>query len=345
MENYLFSTVALAAVIESRDRPTAWIRDTFFPNGFQSDSEEIAFDKLKRRRNVAPFVSPLVPGRERAIRGRQTTTFTPAYVKPKNTIRPGEGFRRRPGERIGGEMSAEDRYLQTVTDTLFDQDDEITRREEIMAAEALKSGKITVSGEDYETQVVDYARKAELTVALTGANRWGENGVKVRTSIRDWGTRVAKASGGAATEIILGAEAAELLQTDEEMRQLLDNRRQADGVMQLGPIAAGSEDMVAVYLGSVGQFNYWQYTQLFQDDAGNDIEVWPSYGVGVVSPSQLQGFMAHGAIQDTGARLAPLSRFAKMWEQQDPSATMLMTQSAPLPVPGDANASLFALVR
>lgn len=345
MENHLFSTVALAAVIESRDRPTAWIRDTFFPNGFQSDSEEIAFDKLKRRRNVAPFVSPLVPGRERAIRGRQTTTFKPAYVKPKNTIRPGEGFRRRPGERIGGEMSPEDRYLQTVTDTLFDQDDEITRREEVMAAEALKLGKITVSGEDYETQVVDYARKAELSVALTGTNRWGENGVKVRTSIRDWGTRVAKASGGAATEIILGAEAAELLQTDEEMRSLLDNRRQADGIMQLGPVAAGSEDMVAVYLGSVGQFNYWQYTQLFQDDAGNDIEVWPSFGVGVISPSQLQGFMAHGAIQDTGARLSPLSRFAKMWEQQDPSATMLMTQSAPLPVPGDANASLFAMVR
>jgi len=84
----LFSTAALMTVIESRDRPTAFIRDTFFPNGFQSDAEEIAFDKLKRRRNVAPFVSPLLPGKERAIRGRQTSTFTPAYVKPKNTLRP-----------------------------------------------------------------------------------------------------------------------------------------------------------------------------------------------------------------------------------------------------------------
>ncbi|WP_439273551.1 major capsid protein [Pseudochrobactrum sp. HB0163] len=341
----LFSTAALLTVIESRDRPTAFIRDTFFPNGFQSDQEEIAFDKLKRRRNVAPFVSPLVPGKERAIRGRQTSTFTPAYVKPKNTVRPGEGFRRRPGESLYGNMSAEERYLQTITDILADQDDEVTRREEVMAAEALRTGKIVVSGEDYETQIVDYNRPANHTIALTGTDRWGENGVSVRKSIREWATRVATTSGGAATEVILGAEAAELLQGDPEIREILDNRRQMGGEMQFGPVAAGSEDMVAVYLGSVGQFNFWQYTQLFQDDDGNDIEVWPSFGVGVIAPSQFQGFMAHGAIQDIGAQMKPLSRYPKMWNVDDPSATFLMTQSAPLPVPGDASASLFAMVR
>ena len=341
----LFSTAALLTVIESRDRPTAFIRDTFFPNGFQSDAEEIAFDKLKRRRNVAPFVSPLVPGKERAIRGRQTSTFTPAYVKPKNTVRPGEGFRRRPGEPLNGNMSAEDRYLQTVTDILADQDDEVTRREEVMAAEALRTGKIIVSGEDYETQIVDYNRPANHTLALTGVDRWGEAGVSIRKSIRSWATRVATTSGGAATEVILGAEAAELLQSDPEIREILDNRRQMGGEMQFGPIAAGSEDMVAIYLGTVGQFNFWQYTQLFQDDQGNDIEVWPSFGAGIIAPSQFQGFMAHGAIQDVGAQMKPLSRFPKMWNVEDPSATFLMTQSAPLPVPGDASASLFAMVR
>lgn len=145
--------------------------------------------------------------------------------------------------------------------------------------------------------------------------------------------------------MILGAEAAELLQTDPEIRDILDNRRQMGGEMQLGPVAAGSEDMVAIYLGTVGQFNFWQYTQLFQDDQGNDIEVWPSFGAGIIAPSQFQGFMAHGAIQDVAAQLRPLTRFPKMWNVEDPSATFLMTQSAPLPVPGDASASLFAMVR
>lgn len=341
----LFSTIALLTVIEARDRPTAFLRDTFFPNGFQSDSEEIAFDKLKRRRNIAPYVSPLIPGKERAIRGRQTSTFTPAYLKPKNTVRPGEGFRRRPGEPINGNLTAQERYLQTVTDILADQDDEITRREEIMAAEALKTGKIVVTGEDYPTVEIDYGRPADQTVALAGAARWGEAGVSIRGTIRSWATKVATVSGGAATEIILGAEAAELVQSDEEIRVILDNRRQQGGEFQFGPVAAGSEDMVAIYLGTVGQFNFWQYTQQFQDDAGNSIDVWPSYGVGIIAPSQLQGFMAHGAIQDVGAQLQPLSRYPKMWEQQDPSATMCMTQSAPLPVPGDPSASMFVAVR
>jgi hypothetical protein len=54
----------------------------------------------------------------------------------------------------------------------------INRRLEVMASEALRTGKVTVTGEQYPTTVVDYGRDAGLTVVLTGANRWGQAGIK-----------------------------------------------------------------------------------------------------------------------------------------------------------------------
>lgn len=340
----LYSTTALLGVIATLDRPTAWLRDTFFADPVQFTTTEIAFDKLKMRRKLAPFVSPRVPGKARQARGRQVTTFEPAYVKPKDEIDPDENFVRLPGEMLGGELGPDQRYMLNVQQRLADQDAEITRREEWMCAQALVTGSIVVSGEDYPEVTIDYDRDEDLTEALTSTARWGESGVKPLSDIRAWATLVAQHSGGAVTDVIFGAEAAEIFQTDEDVRDVLDNRRQMDGVMQLGPVATGAQDMVAAYLGSIGQFDFWQYTQLYEDETGTIQEMFPSLGCLLSARAVHAGAMCHGAIRDNRA-LRPLTRFPKMWDHEDPSVTFLMTQSAPLPVSREPNANMFVLVR
>ena len=54
----------------------------------------------------------------------------------------------------------------------------------------------------------------------------------------------------------------------------------------------------------------------------------------------LNGYQAYGAIFDKKAGLEALPRFLKMWDIEDPSATLVQTQSAPLPLPLKINASL-----
>ena len=340
----LFSTTALLGVLRTFDRPTAWLRDTFFPDPIVFNTTEIAFDKLQRRRKLAPFVSPKVAGKARKGRERIVTTFEPAYVKPKGEVSPDETFVRLAGERIGGEMAPEERYMAIVTQQLEDQDNEITRREEWMAAQILQSGMVVVEGDDYPAVTVDFDRDPELTVDLTGSNQWGESGVKVLSSIRSWGTLVAEKSGGAATQVVMGAEASELFQGDTDVREVLDNRRQASGTIEFGPVSTGSEDMVAAYLGSIGMFDFWQYTQKYEDEAGTVRDMLPATGVLLMAPQVFAGAMTHGAIRDLQS-LRALARFPKMWPEQDPSVMMMMTQSAPLPVPREVNASLFADVR
>ncbi|SHN18255.1 major capsid protein [Roseibium suaedae] len=340
----LFSTAALLGVYPTLDRPVPWLKTMFFGDTLTFTTPEIAFDKLKARRKLAPFVSPKVPGKIRGKRGRSVETFEPAYVKPKNAIEPDQNFVRLTGEAINGELAPEQRYNQAVIQELDDQDAEITRREEWMCAQVLQTGSVIVEGEDYPAQNLNFNRDAALTKQLAGAARWGEAGISPRDNIRAWATEVALKSGGSVTDVVFGAEASELFVKDDEVKSILDNRRQADGQMQLGPVATGSQDMVAAYLGSIGQFNFWQYTQIFEDEDGNITDFFPSLGCLVAARPTFNGAFCYGAIRDNRA-LRPMARFPKMWSEEDPSVDFLMTQSAPLPAPREVDATSFIMVR
>jgi hypothetical protein len=326
------------------DRPAAALRDRFFARRHFSTTEEIALDKLNRRRKMAPYVSPHVPGVIRENRGRQVQSFKAPYLKPKNAIKPDAALVRAHGEGFGAPLTPDQRYNETVVQTLEDQDDEITRREEAQCFEVLTAGKVVVSGDDTDAYEVDYARDAALTVALSGGARWGETGVDIRANLRSWATLVAQKSGGTVTQVVMGAAASEILTGDADIQAILDNRRQATGQMELGPQNVGADDNPMVYVGSIGQFDFFIYNGSYEDDAGTTTLYLDEHGVVLIAPNAFDGIMAYGAIQDKKA-LQSMSRFPKMWEQEDPSVEFLMTQAAPLAVPSDINATMYVEVR
>ena len=100
---------------------------------------------------------------------------------------------------------------------MVDQLEMLTRRIELMAVEALRTGSITVTGEDYPTQVVNFGRAASLTKALTSAARWGETGVSPLDSLRTWSLEVAQASGATANVAIMDTKANEVLVINERV--------------------------------------------------------------------------------------------------------------------------------
>ena len=64
----------------------------------------------------------------------------------------------------------------------------------------------------------------------------------------------------------------------------------------------------------------------------------------IMGSAGIEGHACYGAIMDLES-LQAVERFPKMWEEKDPSVAMLMTQSAPLPVPARVEASFCATVR
>lgn len=345
MTGILYTTRELVSSYDHLDLPSAFLRDKFFANRHNAETEEVVFDKIKSRRKIAPFVSPLVPGKSRAIRGSTATSYIPPYVKPMATVNPKDTLKRRPGERLPMEMDQAARRQLLIGQILEDQDMEITRREESMCAEIIKTGKLEILGQpDHPDVAIDYGRDAALTVALTSTARWGESGVKPFKLIRSWSKTVGEKKGGIVKDVVLGTSAADILLDDTDFQTMLDNRRQASGNMELAGFNGEAPGFHGVLLGEIGQYRFWQYQQTFEAENGDDVDVWPEYGVGLIAPDYMSGWVAYGAIQHEEA-LLPMDRFPHMWSENNPSRTELMTESAPLPIPENANSTFFALVR
>jgi hypothetical protein len=343
MPELLLNTAELIQVLPPRDRPEAFLRDTLFGTTVLSDMEEIIFDKILPDRELAPFVHPDVPGKDSANRGFKATSFTPAYVKPQNTLRPRQNMIRIPGEKPAGEMTAAERYAYNLATIVDDQDMRITRREEAMCSQVLRTGQVIVVGEDYPTQTVNFGRDPGLTIALAGAARWGEADVDPMVDINLWVQLLADTDGFTARSVVLGPGAAGLLKRSPTFLEALDNRRADGGQFQLGPVSTGAEGRYHTILGTIGQLTFVQYSQPYTV-GGVKNNFWPTYGVGVFDPFGFMGHFAYGAILDNEV-LVSIERYPDMWTEKNPSRTIVQTQSAPLPIAVEPNASLFALVR
>lgn len=347
MEN-IFSTAVLVGVVQALDAPASFLLDTFFPTEQTDDRhEEIHFDVDKSRPRITPFVSPLVAGKVVASQGFETKVFKPAYAKDKRVFMPNGPLRRMIGEAIGGEMTPMQRREARLAFELEDQLRMLTRREEVMASEAMRTGKVTVAGEQYPTTVVDYGRDAALTVTLAGGARWGQAGVKPMDLLEAWAGVVQTKSGAVATNVVMDPKAWALFRVDADVKALLDLRRGGNPTLEIGPMVRGQGAAKARYVGKVGDFDIWVYQDIYVDENNALQQVLPDYTVIVSAGGDLNGVSgvrAYGMIQDEEAQYKATRYFPKSWLEKDPPVRFLLLQSAPLVVPYRVNATLCATV-
>ncbi len=335
----IFTTGVLRRVVRDLPQPQPFFLNSFFRNEQIETTEEIHFDVTNGKRRIAPFVSPVVAGKVVAQNGFSTKTFKPAYVKDKRVFNPQDTLKRTVGERIGGEISPAQRLQLKLATELVDQVEMLTRRLELMAVEALRRGKVTVTGDQYPTVEVDFGRDAGLTKALTTTARWGETGVSPLDDVDAWSMAVSLASGATANTVVMDVKAWQLFSADPKVVKLLDRFRGND-VLQSTVGGHGAK-----YMGNTGVFDIWVYTDWYHDpDTGAVTSYLPDYTVIVTGPD-LEGTRCFGAIQDEEAGFEAMPYFPKSWLEKDPSVRYLLMQSAPLIVPYRVNASLCATVR
>jgi hypothetical protein len=333
----LFSTNTLIGVVEGLKKPASALLDRYFPTEAQDEAEEIHFDVISTKRRIAPFVSPLVEGKIVEGQGHTVKTFAPAYIKDKRVFDANRPFKRAIGEKIGGSMSPQERLLAHLARELEDQTDMITRRLEVMASEAIRTGKVTVKGDGYPEVVVDFGRAAALTpAALAGGAMWDQATSTPLDDLQTWHDLALKESGAAVPDVIQGMTAWKNFRKHESVKDRLDVRRALGSALDLG--AQLIEGLT--YRGVIDGFNIFTYAGWYVDPAtGTETPIWPADVVALTS-SLLEGVRAFGAIKDEEAGLRAMPYFPKSWTQQDPAVRFLMMQSAPLTVPTRVNASV-----
>lgn len=350
----LSESMDLVRFIETRtDSPKFWTN--IATRTHISQSKEIVFERIHRDyRRMAPFVAPNVQGKIQRREGGFLNAFKPAYVKPKDVVDPSELQTRMPGESLDptSPEAWDRRRLARRTEILESHKVMIDNTVEWMAAQAVIRAQVTVEGDDYPTTTVDFQRDARLTQILTGDAQWGLGTGDSLGDIKTMRKLSKDLTGGRIAEIYMGQDAWDKFYADNEalLKDLSDLRFRGSDT-SITRITDGLEDIE--YMGQISgqggqgrlEFFVVSTTYLTQDgEVGNHLD---SNGV-VGFVRELLGLTeCYGAIQDLKAGpngLAAMKWFAKNWEEEDPSFEYILTQSAPLVVPAQPNASFYIQV-
>lgn len=308
----------------------------FFPGVQTATTEEIHFDVETESRRLTPFVSPIVAGRVVKSKGFTTKSFKPAYAKDKRVFNPDAPLKRIMGEGLMGTLTPQQRRDAKLAEEIRDQLAMLTRREEAMAWEALRTGNVTVSGDGFATVQVNFGRAAALDVTLAGADLWSDAASTPVTDLEDWAGLVQDNNGGVPTEVVMAPNVWNAFRVHAKVKDLLDVRRGGGSMAELGPLAGKVRQP-----GSVGDFRIWVYNESYVDDAGATKRFLPVNELVLVS-GELEGTRAYGVIQDEAAQYLADRFFVKSWLENDPAVRFLLLQSAPLVIPYRPNASLRA---
>lgn len=340
----IYDTATLNRVLQDLNQPASFLLDTYFPLVQTSTTEEIYFDVDKSKPRITPFVSPRHPGKVVDNGGYETKSFRPAYAKDKREFQPDGPLKRRIGEQIGGSSNPAARRAAALGAAMEDQLKMLTRREEVMASEALRTGAVTVAGDGYPSVTVNFGRDAALTKALTTTARWGETDVKPLRNMETWAGEIQDASGAVSPNVTFDPKAWELVRDDPEVEKFLEYRRGTSNSINIDPMIRGQGQDKARYVGSIGDLNFWVYQDTYVDDDGNTQKLLPDYTV-IMGGGAIEGTRAYGVIQDEKANYRADRYFIKSWLEEDPAIRWMLLQSAPLVVPYRVNASFCATVR
>lgn len=341
-----FTTLDLATLLEVRRKQKGivpfWL--AFFGRTLTFETPYIDFERVSRTyKKLAPFVAPNVQGRVIRGEGSNMERFSPAYVKPKSVIDPSKVIARQPGEVMYQPMSNAQRRLAVIAEETKEHKMRIENREEWLAAHAIIEGSVTISGEDYPDRFVDFNRDPSLNYILAGGARWDQSSTAdplndILTARRN----VNSLTGNVVNRIIFGTDAwdlfvARLGLNSPTAGHLLD-RTFRGSESDISRILNGYEgaEYAGRFVGSNGAgFECWVYSGTYIDDDGNTQPFLnPADVVGV---GDVDGARCYGAIMDAKAGYRAMQVFMKNWVNEDPSVEYLLSQSAPLMVPGEPN--------
>ena len=320
-----------------------WLQ--FFGEEIQFTTEMIEFSQLTDIRKLAPLVVPTAQGVPIYTQAERRTSVKPAYVKPKDPVSASRMIKRVAGLGeigYGQPLTPQARYNAIVADIVRQHRYAIERRWEWLAAGAIINAQNILEDERYPRTVVNYLRDPSHSITLTGGNTWGSAGVSILDDLQAWRTRVRTAKfGGATNRLTVGPGAWDIMRKDPEIKELLNTQYRSGANVNLK--MAMREGLEVEYVGNIEMLDVWVYSDYYQDPNGTVVPYLGENEVVLTGPN-VRGIRCFGAIQDIDAQFQAIPVFPKMWKENDPSASFIMHQSAPLMVPMNPNATLRATV-
>lgn len=340
----MFTPRVLMGVIKNMPVKPQFLKYTIFTGTITHDTEAVDVDIVKGKRRLAPYTSPVRQGVVVARDGFSSRSIKPGYVKLKRVTEAGQLLNRQPGETIYDGLSPADRARQILAQDLTDLTEMIDLAEEVQCAEALTTGAVTMKDEDGNAVAsVDFQLADSHKVTLSGADLWSATTAKPIENLAEW-VQLIQTDAGATPDMILMAADVKDAFIAHYMAKDDQNRMNALAISR-GQIAPGAPALPGgvAYIGTLPEVGapMYCYPATYTDLDGTVKKFIPDGKVVVLSKSAMQAKKQYGLIKDLKSMVAT-SRFAKSWEEEDPSVRFLLVQSAPLMNPYNVDAFMFA---
>lgn len=343
------------------DPEPSWFLDEFFTETYYSDDDEIRIGELPTPyRRLAPFVLPSEQGKPIfARKGESVQAISPAYIKPKDPVRPEDARNVLPSEIFannGQRPSLAARFDQRVAEVTQFHLRAIKMTQIWMAARAILDGRITIQyqrdqGAAHPEVILDFGRDAGHTIVLN-TEYWDDPDYDIISDLTEWSNTMYNAKfGGRPTKLVVGAAVAPYITKNKGILALLNTqiRGAEDTTMRRGLFNIDQPMSYIATLGGIGQsIEIWTYKDVIESNDGSMVDLMHPKDVLLMAPG-VRGVRAFGAIYDTKALAATdgkmaIDIFGKMWETDDPGEIYIMHQSAPLMFPLYPNRTLKARV-
>ena len=333
--------------------PSHFLNTYFTETHYSREQDIIIRDLPAADRLMAPFVLPTEQGKPIfGLKGEAVRALRPAYLKPKDAVRAVDAKNVRAQELFGETLSLQQRFDMRVAEITQYHVQKIRNTEGYMAAKAFIDGQVVIKyerdqGLPFPEVTVTFGRNAGHTITL-GSAYWSDPATLILDNIETWANTMAAAKlGGYPTRMYVGSTVAGYLKKNTQaLSQLLTDRRGTEVDIKTGIIRGVGVHNPLSYIGTLGEIEVWAYRDQVEMPAGTMVDILEPRDVLLVAPGAT-GVRAYGAIYDKDAfdqGQVSTDIFQKMFDQPDPSATFILSQSSPLPIPLYPNRTLKARV-
>ena len=314
-------------------RPKSFIKDSYFKNRKTSENQKMEIEFRKGRQLVAPFVSEFIPGTEMVKNTYESKFFQAPKVAPKRTFSAFElFFNKTAGETIYGGKSPEERKADLLAESFAEFEEQITRREEKMCAEALFDGKVVVKGEGIEGEI-KFGTVEEITPAVL----WTQPNADIIGDLQAAITKIGENTGLRPEMILMDPVTAKLFVENEKVQKLLDVRNYHMGEIDPREIASG-----AIYIGTLAPFGLPIYSYQSQHSVLNaDGKTYSTKNIvpeGKVLLAPSNNTIIYGPAADVKQGIIVAERSVFTDEDSKSNTVEIRTESRPLPVVYDIEA-------
>lgn len=341
-----YETHTLLMAVERLTPANSFLRDRYFPTNAASDvfaTDDVLVEYKDGSKKLAPFVAPRKGGVTILRSGYTMERYTPPFVAPKRALSYDDLSKRGFGEALYTQLTPAQRQQTLILKDADELGEFITRREELMAAETMLTNGCIMkhiaddANVDDEMEIRFYNGDSNPAV-YTPAVKWSDPSANI---IADLGVmiRMLTSKGLRATELVCSPDVADAIVNNEQIKELLNNRRYEIGSVEPETLAPGAAIVAKLNIGG-RIISVISYDETYTDDNGDDKQYIPSGKCVLTAPAcgrTLYGAVTQVEQADGEFHTYAGKRVPKYLSSAEGNTRSLTISSRPLLIPNNKN--------